>query len=407
MKMMWKWGMIGMFSMTLTLGMTACGSDDPDYSNVMPPTVEAVASTIGGIVSDKSGDVITGAKVTLSDSNAGTKSVQTGTDGVYLFEDVQPGTYTVTVQAEGKVSEASTVTVEESEYMQRYIWNISLAADVEEKIVVSATEETSGNFTTETLKGNEVAQVSVTAVVPANAVEGVEEGQEVIIGVKPVYSIAAVERGRSFSARATAETMLAGSELTCNVEGVDLKEAVQLHFSVDEQLVNGAEVRKYKDGKWSAANWKANGNDMVVEADDFATYGVFLDITYSLSDSQQAVTFTPSVWDNLYGSQEMNVGSASYSFMAGTEIMTNASDKLTGLLVEKLAQLYTATATTVTRSYPLNVTLPIGTKLEISGSQTVTTASISGLGCSATIKQYGDVTVSVNTSNRLHTGSSN
>ena len=79
----------------------------------------------------------------------------------------------------------------------------------------------------------------------------------------------------------------------------------------------------------------------------------------------------------------------------------------TGLLIEKLAQLYTATATTVTRSYPLNVSLPIGTKLEISGSQLVTTATISGLGSTATLKQYGDVSINVQTSNRQHTGGGN
>lgn len=103
----------------------------------------------------------------------------------------------------------------------------------------------------------------------------------------------------------------------------------------------------------------------------------------------------------------MNIASASYSFKGGTEVTTTASDKLTGLLVEKLAQLYAAASTTVTRSYPLNVTLPIGTKLEISGTQTVTTATISGLGKTATITHYGDVKINVRTSNRTHTGGGN
>ncbi|WP_278365885.1 carboxypeptidase-like regulatory domain-containing protein, partial [Phocaeicola barnesiae] len=164
MKSLWKWGMLSAFSVCMMLGTTACGDDDPDYSDVTPPEVSSVPSTIGGIVSEKSGDVIAGAKVILTDSNAGTKSTQTDTNGVYLFEDVQPGTYTVTVEAEGKVSEESTVTVEESEYTQRYIWNIALAADVMEQIAVSATETTTASFSTETLKGNEVAAVDITAV---------------------------------------------------------------------------------------------------------------------------------------------------------------------------------------------------------------------------------------------------
>lgn len=401
MKSLWKWGMLSAFSVCMMLGTTACGDDDPDYSDVTPPEVSAVPSTIGGIVSAKSGDIIAGANVVLTDSNAGTKSTQTDADGVYLFEDVQPGTYTVTVEADGKVSESSTVTVEESDYMQRYIWNISLEADVMELITVSATEATTASFSTETLKGNEVAAVDITAVVPADAVAGVEEGQEVQIGIRPVYSIAAAQR---LASRATAETMLSGSELSCNVEGATLKEAVELRLSVGEQLASGAEIRKYKDGEWTTASWTTDGNDFVIKADEFATYGVFMNINYSLTESQQPITFSQSVWDNLYGSQAMNIALVSYNFKGGTEVTTTASDKLTGLLVEKLSQLYAAASTTVTRSYPLNVTLPIGTKLEISGTQAVTTASISGLGKSATITHYGDVKINVQTSNRTHTG---
>ena len=64
MKSFLKWGALGVFSMSLMMGIVACSHDDPDYSNVTPPTVASVASTIGGIVSDKSGDVIVGANVT-------------------------------------------------------------------------------------------------------------------------------------------------------------------------------------------------------------------------------------------------------------------------------------------------------------------------------------------------------
>ena len=191
------------------------------------------------------------------------------------------------------------------------------------------------------------------------------------------------------------------------MEGATLKEPVELRFAVDQTLADGADVRVFKNGQWSAANWRVEGNDIVVEANDFAVYGVFVTINYTLTDAQQPVSFTQSVWDNLYGSQTMTVSSASYSFKVGSEIETTAANMTTGLLIEKLAQLYTATATTVTRSYPLNVSLPIGTKLEISGSQLVTTATISGLGSTATLKQYGDVSINVQTSNRQHTGGGN
>ncbi len=86
-----KWGALGVFSMSLMMGTTACSDDDPDYSNVTPPEVASVASTIGGIISDRSGDVIVGANVTLEGNGVAAKSVTTGNDGVYLFEDVKTG----------------------------------------------------------------------------------------------------------------------------------------------------------------------------------------------------------------------------------------------------------------------------------------------------------------------------
>lgn len=399
-----KWGMLGAFSVSMLLGGTACGSDDPDYSDVTPPVVASVASTVGGIVSDKSGDVIAGATVTMTDSNAGTKTVQTDADGIYLFEEVQPGAYSLTVEAEGKQTAEGAVTVEAAEVTQRYIWNVALAADVVEHIAVSATEATQGELTTETLSGNEVATVNISTVVPANAVSGVAEGQEVVIDMRPVYSIAGAERSAALGTKASAESMLTGSELKCNVEGATLNTAMELRMNVGDQLVSGAEVRRYKDGQWSAANWSKDGDEIVVEADEFATYGVFVNIDYSLQEKNNPISFAQGIWDNLYGAQDVNITSVPYSFKAGTEVTTTASDKLTGLLVEKLAQLYAAANTTVDREYPVNVTLPVGTKLEISATQKVITATISALGSSATITNYSDVSINVTTSNRQHTG---
>lgn len=278
------------------VGGTACGSDDPDYSDVTPPVVASVASTVGGIVSDKSGDVIAGATVTMTDSNAGTKTVQTDADGIYLFEEVQPWAYSLTVEAEGKQTAEGNVTVEDAEVMQRYIWNVALAADLVEHIAVSATETTSASVTTETLNGNEVASVNITTVVPANAVSDVAQGEEVVIDMRPVYSIAGVERSAALGTKASAETLLTGSELKCNVEGATLNEPMELRMDVGDQLVSGAEVRRYKDGQWSAAKWIKDGDEIVVEADEFATYGVFVNIDYTLQEKNDPISFAQGIW---------------------------------------------------------------------------------------------------------------
>jgi len=57
-----------------------------------------------------------------------------------------------------------------------------------------------------------------------------------------------------------------------------------------------------------------------------------------------------------------------------------------------------------TGTYPINVTLPVGTAMNISGRQEVTTLTASALGRSVSGKQYGTVSVITRTWNRQHTG---
>lgn len=60
-----------------------------------------------------------------------------------------------------------------------------------------------------------------------------------------------------------------------------------------------------------------------------------------------------------------------------------------------------------TGTYPINVTLPVGTAMNISGRQEVTTLTASALGRSVSGKQYGTVSVITRTWNRQHTGGTN
>ena len=63
---------------------------------------QVLYGTLTGNVSDATGGVAVGARVEAL--NAGTNVVKTATTddrGVYLFSDLQPGVYTVTIQAQG------------------------------------------------------------------------------------------------------------------------------------------------------------------------------------------------------------------------------------------------------------------------------------------------------------------
>lgn len=383
----------------LTMGATGCSDDDPDYENVTPPVVEVASNTLTGVITSLNGEGVSGAKVLLGADNSAT----TDANGVYLFKDVKAGTYQVKAEAEGKLPYEGTLTVADEKKSQNLVWNAVLISDVKKEVTVSAEEASEGKVETEHLKGNDEAKVEVKAKIAAGAVEADTE-EEVKVIISPLYK---KEDVVARAARATDETMLVGASLSCNLEGVSLKKAIDLGFELDSELASKVEAKQYKNGEWVKVDSRIEDGRVIVVATEFASYGLFLGVEFSEQKSTEAVSFTQSKWDNLYGSKDMFVGEAAYTYKAGTEITTKGTSKLTALLVEKLAQRFGATVATVNGSYPINVTLPIGTMLEISGVQTKWSVSASAFGKSASGTRYGNVTVAVVTSNRQHTGGGN
>jgi len=383
----------------LTMGAAGCSDDDPDYENVTPPVVEVASNTLTGVITSLNGEGVSGAKVLLGADNSAT----TDANGVYLFKDVKAGTYQVKAEAEGKLPYEGTLTVVDEKKSQNLVWNAVLISDVKKEVTVSAEEASEGKVETEHLKGNDEAKVEVKAKIAAGAVEADTE-EEVKVVISPLYK---KEDVVARAARATDETMLVGASLSCNLEGVSLKKAIDLGFELDSELASKVEAKQYKNGEWVKVDSRIEDGRVIVVATEFASYGLFLGVEFSEQKSTEAVSFTQGKWDNLYGSKDMSVGEAAYTYKAGTEITTKGTSKLTALLVEKLAQRFGATVATVNGSYPINVTLPIGTMLEISGVQTKWSVSASAFGKSASGTRYGNVTVAVVTSNRQHTGGGN
>lgn len=377
----------------LTMGVAGCSDDDPDYDNVTPPVVEVASNTLTGVITSLSGEGISGAKVSLGEGN----SVTTDANGVYLFKDVKAGTYQLKAEAEGKLSHTGTLTVADVKKAQNLVWNAALASDVKKEVSVSADAQSEGKVETETLKGNEEAKVEVKAEIAAGTVD-----TDVKVIISPLY------REEDVVTRAAGETMLVGAALSCDKEGVSLKKAIELSFELDTELAGKVEVKQYKNGEWVKADSRVEDSHVVVAASEFASYGLFLGVEFSEKKSTEAVEFEQSKWDNLYGSKDMSVGEAAYTYKAGTEISTEGTvSKLTALLIEELAQRFGATATTLNGSYPINVTLPVGTMLEISGVQEEWGVSASALGKSASGTCHGNVVIEVATSNRQHTGGGN
>lgn len=399
-----KFGVLALLGLALTFGAASCSDDDPDYSNVTPPTV-SVTHSISGRVTGINGE---GLSATVSMNGT---STTTASDGTFVFENVAAGTYILTASASGKVSKETTVTVSNGD-SNNPVWNVALS-NTGKSFIADAEGSAGGSVTSETLKGNEEGSIEVTMTAPDGAVDA---GAEII--VTPIYSTEEAEQvtGRSTAAkavravstRATGSTLLIGTRVSCS-DGSDApKTPITLEYDVDQEMAATITAQKYVNGQWVDADYRVSADGKVtVVADKFTSYSLLCTATITSSTTSEALSFTPNEWDNLYGSGDMSVSSASYSYKIGTEITSSGTSKITSYLIEIVARAAGAGVTTATGTYPINVTLPIGIAMNISGRQEVTTLTASALKHSVSGKQYGTVSVITRTWNRQHTGGSN
>lgn len=391
-----KRGAYMLLTACLMTGFVGCSDDDPNYDNVTPPAVVVAPNTLTGIITDNQGNPLSGAKVSLDATQ-----VSTDAKGVFLFSDVKAGTYTIKAEAKDKLAKEDQITVKDSDKSQNLMWNASLLSDVSVEVAVSTTEESKGNVETEALKDNKKAEVKVATTVPAGAIDSEEE---VKIIVSPIYDANTASATVRSVSRASEPVMLVGVSMVCSKTDVTLRKPVELGFNVDEEVAQSVEAKQYKNGQWVSVASRVEGGKVVVQAGDFAAYGLFLDVKFSVSESSEPISFEKSEWNNLYGAKEMQVGSANYTYKSGTEIKTKGTTVLTALLVEKLAQRFGATISTLSGSYPLNVTLPVGTALTVNGTQSKQSVSVSAMGKSVSGTHYSTVTIVASTYNRQHNG---
>lgn len=389
-----KFGVFALLGMALTFSVTSCKDDDPDYSNVTPPTV-AVTHSISGRVTGIDGEGLT-ATVSMNST-----SVTTNADGTFAFEDVDAGTYTLKAEASGKISKETSVTVSDSGNGMNPVWNVSLSNSGTE-ITVNADGSAEGNAVSETLKGNETGEIEMTLTAPAGAVATDNK-----IIVTPLYSLEEAVV-RSVDTKATGSTLLIGTKVSCSDASATLQNNLTLEYNVDPEMATTISAQKYVNGQWVDADFTVGDDGKVtVVVDQFTSYSLLCNATISTSVSSEALTFNPNSWDNLYGNGDMSVASSSYTYKIGTEISSMGTNKITAYLIEIVARAAGAGVTTATGTYPINVTLPVGTAMNISGQQEVTILTASALGRNVSGKQYGTVSVITRTWNRQHTGGSN
>lgn len=393
MKKFMNFGVLALLGMALTFGMTSCSDDDPDYSNVTPPTVELAKANISGMVTTIGGKPIEGAIVSAL-MGSDMLTAMTDANGEYKLEGVKNGTYTMQAIADGKQTMSGSVTVADGETAA---WNTRLSNEAT-TVSVSQTEETSVEVVTETLENNEEARVTTVTVIPAAAVE---EGEEII--VTPVYSTDYV----ATKAATTKDFMLMGINISCSNPNAVLKAPIKLTFDLTDNVIEQLKPMKEVDGNWVEAEVTEEGEKVVFTVDAFTTYSLFINATLNQNASTEAISFAQAEYDNLYGASEMSVGTATYTYKMGSEIGQH-SNLLGAYLAEILAQqMAGSTVKTVNGSYEINVTLPIGTALTLSGKQAVETTSIAAGSTTVSGKSYGKVSVTANTYNRQHNGGTN
>lgn len=386
-----KFGVFTLLGIVLALGTTSCSDDDPDYNHVTPPTVAQVHN-ISGSIAGMDGKGISGATVTMS----GTANATATTDGngYFIFENVAVGTYSLKATASGKLSKETSVSIISNGKGQNVVWNVMLASEESVINIDVDSDGGEGNVTTEALLGNEKAEIPVEVNVFSNSLN-----KEATIQVAPIYS-----EEEAITGRAASNSLLVGAKLSCSDNTVSIDHAIDLTFNVDEVTTAEVKAQKYSNGAWVDVPAHIEDGKVIVSADEFTSYGLFCPVSFTMSSRNEAVSFSQSVWDNLYGSGDMNVGTATYTYKVGMDINTSGTTVFTALLVEALARQFGANSYETQGTYPINVTLPIGTYLEINGVQQINTVTASVGSRSVSGTQYGDVTITVTTANRDHTG---
>lgn len=396
MKNLRRFGTFMFLGTAVSLLVISCHKSDEVI--VTPPTV-AVVNSISGRVTSISGDAISGATVTMDGSTTAT----TASNGTFTIANVTMGDHAMKASASGKVAVEGTVNVASSDKGTNAVWEAALANEGV-AVTYNASGEGTATVSTETAKGNEQAKIATSVTVPKNAVSD----PTATIKITPVYSNPLTSSKSAYAvSRATAsDILLASTAVTCSNSSATITTPLSLTYEIDASIISSLKAKKLVNGAWTDATATVDGTKITISVTAFTTYALFLNVSTSTAQSTETLTFTPSQWDNLYGSKDITVDAASYSYKIGTSLPT-ASNKLSAYLIEILTRETSSSLATVTGTYPINITLPVGTALNIYGTQTVTTYTVSAFGSSVSGKNYGAVSIATSSYNRQHTGGSN
>lgn len=400
-------------SIVLAMMVSSCNCDDPN--NAAPddlPVVKVTPSTITGRVIDSKGQPVAGADVTF-----GTEKGKTDASGVYVFTLKNQGLTKISASYNGMVTAFDEIDVPDFTAASYTLnWNAILYKEVREVANVTGGQQASAELETESVPGNTQGEVNITVDVPAEAVEVPEGEEQVEIYLAPMYDQKQAQDQEAASRAATSkftDLYLIGATLSSNNKNAKLKQPLNLTFDLDESCRGVVVPRMFTNGKWvdlkqgSGANqYEYTTTGLLIRAKNFTSYGVFVvaeetQVTYSTP-----VTITPqSVFDNFYGNKDIKVGSVRYLAKMGAELNAKqAKNKLQGLMLEYVARTYGNGFEEIDVEYPLNVTLPAGSRLTVNGSQEAHDVIMRAGQQQVTCATYGDIKIQVDVEARPHNG---
>lgn len=376
------------------MGLPGCNDEDPNYDNVALPEIDLPPHMLTGMISGVDGSMLAGATVKMGNDVA-----MTDAQGLYVFDNVRPGTYDLQVASEGRLPVDGQVVVNDSKLSRTQVWNAMLAKDIKQNVVISQTEDQTVSLEVEMLKGNPKTLIKIDALVPAKTISSADKAT---LTFAPAYN-----KGQ-FETAGTTSQMLIGTKISTDAKVAKFDKAVVLQYNLAEELAEIVQTKKLVDGRWVKVENSREGRVITLQADEATSYGLFFDVTIAAESSKEPVEFAQSTIDNLYGSKPMHIESVGYTFKMGAEIINQGESEKSALVVEMLKSfLGAAEAVSVSKEYPIDVVLNVGNKLELEGTQNVKVLTVTVGNISIQVRKYGAVSIKPVVTNREHSGGSN
>ncbi|MCM1521538.1 MAG: carboxypeptidase-like regulatory domain-containing protein [Muribaculaceae bacterium] len=391
MQMLFKTGVSILLGAMLSFGFVSCSDHDVVDATTIPSI--AAVHNISGSVAGINGKGIQGATVELSGDAKAT--VTTDANGYFIFPDVKPGKYHLTVSAEGKTSKEKDITIVDNGKGQNIVWNVMLSSIDASKNITVTDQGGEGETETEALEGNDLAEIEVDV-----DIDSKDLSKEAVITITPIYTPYSDE-----ISRAVKETLLVGAEISCSDPEVKIVNPIDLTFNVDEETAAQVTAKKLVNDSWVVIQARKENGKVIIPADEFTSYGLFAPVDFTSSAKWENLTLSPqSLFDNTESGRPMQVGTVTYEYGVGMEITSKGETVFKALLIEALAREYGANAFKTTGEFPINITLPIGTFLQVTAQQAINNVAAACAGRKVEGIQYGDVNITTTTGDRDHTG---